>query len=77
MTVQGLINKLEKIKKAHGPRTRVTLDLEELKWLASFGIDYSHWELNCIDTEVINWAVDDSVYLRDGTERLKLVVVLS
>lgn len=76
MTIQGLINKLEKTKKKIGPRARVTIDLRELK-INKFPDYYTHWEINCLDTETMPWAIDDSFELKNGKTRYRTVVILS
>ncbi len=77
MTIQGLINKLEKAKKKLGKRARVTIDLREVRNGPGMAEEYTHWELNCLNTETIPWAVEDSFELEDGSDRQKTVVVLS
>ena len=71
-----MIRLLEKAEKKIGPRARVVLDFEEVK-SGHEGFEYSHWELNCLDTITLPWAIDDSIELQDGSERMRTVVVLS
>lgn len=78
MTIQALINKLEKAKKKIGTRAHVCLDLREIR--ESFWIkneEYSHMDLNVFGVESIRWEKEDSFELADGSERIRTVVVLS
>lgn len=78
MTIQGLINKLEKAKKAMGPRAKVTVSLIELRDAAKSNDDLAYWELNCFDEHYVPWrGDDDSTYLKSGKERMRNIVVLS
>lgn len=78
MTAIALIRKLEEAIKKHGPRVRVTLDLNELKDSVKHLDDgYTYWETNCFSIEHIPWAVDGSFQLQNGSDRTKTVVVIS
>lgn len=77
MTIARLIKKLEAIAKKHGPRTPICIDLKELKDVCERHEKYSHWEANCLDVECINWYIDDNCELADGSERQRIVAVIS
>lgn len=75
MTVSKLIKELEKIKDKHGPRTQVVVCKEGMKNLDN--PDWSHIGLESIQIDSINWYIDDSCELKDGSERSRIVAVLN
>lgn len=74
MTINQLIKALEKIQTKHGKRIRVVVD--RLGVENSMPGEYSHCEVNTVDTDTIIWAINDSFELADGSERTRKVVVL-
>lgn len=78
MTIQGLINKLEKAKKSMGPRARVTVSLIELRDVVRSEDSLAYWELNCFEEHYVPWrGDDDSTFTKSGLERMRNIVVLS
>lgn len=77
MTVNQLIKKLEKIRDKHGKRVHVCIDVAECKVNRSIFEDHSHWSASDVKVESIRWAVDDSYYLADGSERVRIVAAIS
>lgn len=71
MTVKELIKKLEKFVPESGKSPEVCIE-----WRSFENDDYSHSSIESVDSKVINWSVEDSVYLADGSERQRLVVEL-
>jgi len=74
MTLQGLINRLEKLKKTAGPRAKVVVDLAEFLSICK---DYSHWEICMLTHEIIRFEVEGSFENKDGSEKLRSVITLS
>lgn len=72
MTLQKMINELEKLKKKVGPRAKVVVNMRSMK---NYNVNYySHCEVPSIDVETIDWAIDDDFELQDGSIRTKTVV---
>jgi len=72
MTLQKMINELEKLKKKIGPRAKVVVNLRALE---SGRSDYiSHPEVTNVELQTLLWFIDDSCELKDGSERMRTVV---
>ena len=75
MTIAKLIKELTKLQETLGPRAIVTVDVKGTQNLAAE--DWSHVSVQSVQSEVMRWAKDDSWELKDGSERLRHVVVLN
>lgn len=71
MTLTQFIKKLEKIKKQEGGRITVVVD-----WKSVRNDDYSHSTIDDFKVELINWSINDSYELADGSERQRKVLTL-
>lgn len=76
MTISKLIKELEKLKSKVGPSAQVTICKSGMRNL-DLGDDYTHCSLQNIQSNWIRFSIDDNYELKDGSERLRHVVVLN
>jgi hypothetical protein len=71
MTLNKFIKELQKLEKKYGKRKKVVVE-----WESFASDDFTHFQVNKIDAQVINWSNGENFYLKNGEERQRLVITL-
>lgn len=79
MKLRSLIRLLQKLEVEVGRHAEVTIDLRKTANVTTHEAEgLSHWGISEITTDYIRMrGDDDSFYLKDGSERMRTVVVIS